>query len=190
METSDLQQNFRCHNFSEQDTLDVTEFKVNQSFCGVKCFTRKAKRKGWRGMHSTSCKSSAWWAMAQGWALWLPLVRALHSPRHCLSHISVWSEDRPDVIGNAGRGWSFIHLSCTFNCSTSELLAVEWGRKKLTWKSVVSRMVGPWVPWSSLEEVSGEAHGKTHFQGPSGSEMLFAGIAFVSVCENGAWVET
>lgn len=36
-----------------------------------------------------------------------------------------------------------------------------------------------------LEDVSGEAHGKTHFQGPNGSGMLFAGIAFVSVRENG-----
>lgn len=36
-----------------------------------------------------------------------------------------------------------------------------------------------------LEEVSGEAPAKTHFQGPKGTEMLFAGIAFVSVNDSG-----
>ena len=36
-----------------------------------------------------------------------------------------------------------------------------------------------------LEEVSGEAPAKTRFQGPKGTEMLFAGIAFVSVNDSG-----
>lgn len=39
-----------------------------------------------------------------------------------------------------------------------------------------------------LEEASDKAPAKTHFQGPKGTEMLFAGIAFVNVNDSGVSV--
>ena len=89
-------------------------------------------------MYSTSCRPACRLVGDGSGTDWVPLSASVYVPigmcpavtLYCLyprSHVC--HKDQPNIIGSAGRWGPLVRLVCTFNCSTSEIITVEFGSK-------------------------------------------------------------